>query len=313
MPFTFHANTLAFGGQIDESNGPKYLPSQASAILPPTGGYGETVSGPYDDGDVSFRSAKSNVTGSSYGDTYSTYANTAVFQLNIAGRIRADVLTSTVTSKNERDADGCMGESQIRFEANIIGLVIDGHPIDVDFNPEPFRRHATYAEFVDSFKTMSEEDVTAYAAAYNWPMEECQTVVEENGVTRKTFHVPRRCTTGIRASLLRQTTPRLAAGEISGLTRRGFTIEVAGFGLLHLGEVLIKAGRRRVNLLRVELNKTLDGAVMNRVVLPDAGSEPRLVTTAFSTAPEAFTLTGGTGGGSYTFATGEGNGTDFVP
>jgi hypothetical protein len=310
--FSFHANTLAFGGQIDEATTPRYLPSQASVTLPPTGGFGETYSGPYKQDFVSYGSARSTVTGNSVrDDNYSTYANVSVYQLDIAGRIQADVLTSSVISKNQR-VNGCVGESNISFSGEIVGLVIDGHPIDVHFDPEPYRKHGTFDEFVKSFTKMSEEEAKTYAAAYNWPFDECQTV---NAEGRKTFHVPRRCTTGIRASMLRSTTPLLEPGEILGITRRGFSIEVAGLGLLHIGEVLLKAGRRRINLLRVEMGKTLDGTPMSRASLPDAGAEPRLVTTAFNTAPEAFALTGPPGGttGNLTFASGEGNGTDFVP
>ncbi|HKR65162.1 MAG TPA: hypothetical protein VJZ00_15635 [Thermoanaerobaculia bacterium] len=310
MGFTFHANTLAFGGQVEDAGKTKYLPSQASVALPPGGGVGESTIADFNENGVSFYSAKSNVLGNSFEDKlYNTYANVTVTKLDIEGRIQADVLSSSVTSINRREGE-CLGESRISFDANIIGLVIDGHPIEIDFNPEPFRRHGTYAEFVESFKSMTEEQVTELAAAYNWPLDECVTIVE--GV--KNFHVPRRCTTGIRASLLRSTTPKLSPGEIPGITRRGFTIEVAGFGLIHLGEVLLKAGRRRVNLMRVELGKTLDGKTWGRVSMATGGDEPRLKAVALSdTTGEPVGLTSGGSGGGYTLCSGEGNGTDFLP
>lgn len=316
MAFTFHANTLAFGGQIEQQGTRKNLASQASVALPPTGGFGEAATGRVVQEDISFDGSRSTVTSSESYDragnpTYYTFANVSVYQLDIGGRIQAAVLSSTVTSKNQREND-CVGESSISLGGEIVGLVIDGQAIDVDFDPEPFRRHGKFGEFVDSFTTMPAEKVKAFAEASNWPLAECETEVEENGVKTKKYHVPRRCTTGIRASMLRSTTPRLTPGEIPGITRKGFTIEVAGFGLIHLGEVLLKAGRRRINLLRVELNKTLDGSPMVRASLSDSGGEPRLVTAAFSGAPEPFALAGA-GGGGYTFASGEGNGTDFIP
>ncbi len=311
MSYAFHANTLAFGGQLDDSGRAKYLPSQASVTLPPNGGTGVAEAGPFEQDGISFYGARSEVFGGSFADTdYNTFANVTVSNLDIEGRIQVAVLNARVTSLNHRE-NGCLGESRISFDANIVGLVIDGHPIEVDFNPEPFRRHGTFAEFVDSFTAMPEEEAKAFADAYNWPLEECQTTSNDERGTLTSFHIPRRCTTAIRASLLRSTTPRLAPGEISGITRKGFTIEVAGFGLIHLGEVLLKAGRRRINLLRVELNKTLDGSRMVRPTLLDAATGPRLVATALNTAPEALTLTGGSGG--YTFASVEGNGTDFIP
>src|SRR5687767_961390 len=83
MGFSFHANTLAFGGQIEEPGvRTKYLPSEASVILPPGGGIGEAVSGPYSKEGISFESARSYVTGSSFGEqVYNTYANVTVTDL----------------------------------------------------------------------------------------------------------------------------------------------------------------------------------------------------------------------------------------
>ena len=314
MGFAFHANTLAFGGQIEEPGvRTKYLPSEASVTLPPGGGIGEAVSGAYSNEGISFASARSYVSGSSFNEqVYNTYAHVEVNDLDINGRIQVQILSTTVTSMNRRDANGCTGESRIAFDANILGLVIDGHLIEVDFNPEPFRRWATYGEFVEAFKTMNPEEAKELIEAYNWPINECQTPPE--GGPGATFHVPTRCTTGIRASLLRKTTPKLEPGEISGITRRGYTIEVAGFGLIHLGEVLLKAGRRRVNLLRVELGKTLDSKPLLNAPLADASGAPLTNVVGLNGAPENIALAGPGGpGGSYTFASGEGNGTDFVP
>lgn len=312
MGYSFHANTLAFGGQIEPagSTRPKYLPSEASVTLPPTGGIGEAFGGPYDNEGVSYLSARSYVTGSAVGkDAYNTYANVTVTELDIQTRIQVQVLNTTVTSMNRRDANGCIGESRIWFDANIIGLVIDGHLIDVDFNPEPFRRWATFDEFVRAFPAMPEEEAKGLIDAYNWPIEECT----DPGSGK--YHIPTRCSTGIRASLLRSTTPKLAPGEINGITRRGYTIEVAGFGLIHLGEVLLKAGRRRINLMRVELNKTLDDKAMVTAPLTEAGGAPRLVAAGLDAGSELIAAVpeSGGGGGTYTFASGEGNGTDFLP
>ncbi|HEV7768537.1 MAG TPA: hypothetical protein VGQ76_26295 [Thermoanaerobaculia bacterium] len=316
MPFTFHANTLAFGGEIEQSRKPKFLPSQASVALPPTGGLGESSVSDYEDEEVSFARGESRVIGSTLENShdgttcYTTIATVSVTKLNIRNRISVELMSTTVTSKNLRE-NGCVNESSIWFDANIIGLVIDGHPIDVDFDQEVFRKYGTYASFVDAFKDMSEQEVRTRAEAFNWPMEDCETVVGK----KKTFHVPRRCTTGLRASLLRKTTPSLKPGQIRGITRQGFTIEVAGFGLIHLGEVLLKAGRRRVNLMRVELNKTLDDLSPNRISLPHASAPPRMKVAALIEGVEELRAAapGGTTGGTYTLVSGEGNGTDFVP
>lgn len=315
MAFTFHANTLGFGGQIDKPGlKPLFLPSQASLTLPPSGGFGESSVNNYAEDGVSFYRAESRVFGSSFNDTiFKTYANVTVLGLDIQGRIQADVLSTTVTSINERK-NGCTTESRISFDATMVGLVIDGQPIDVEFDPEPFRRYGTFDEFVQSFKGLDEQQMTERAAAYNWPIDECQTRVEGG---RKEFHIPKRCSTGLRASLLRSTTPTLAPGLIHGVTRQGFSIEVSGLGLVHIGEVLLKAGRRRINLLRVELGKTLGDLPMKRVSMASGGDEPRMLAVGMTEgSADLVILNGGGGGldgGGYTFASGEGNGTDFLP
>lgn len=316
MAFTFHANTLGFGGQIEEpGRRVKYLPSQASLTLPPTGGFGESSVTDYCEDGISFYRAESRVIGSAFDNrVFTTFANVSVIGLDIQGRIQADVLSTTVTSINRRDADGCTSESRISFDATILGLVIDGHPIDVEFDPDTFRRNGTFSEFVDAFAKLDEKEATQRAAAYNWPLDQCQTIL---GNGSKQFHIPKRCSTGIRASMLRRTTPSLAPGLVAGLTRQGYSIEVAGLGLLHIGEVLLKAGRRRINLLRVELGKSLADVHSNRISLPAAHGEPRLQAVAMAkiaNEPRVVTLDDpGSGGGGYTFASGEGNGTDFLP
>jgi hypothetical protein len=306
MAFSFHANTLAFGGQIEEpGRRPKYLSSQASVTLPTEGGVGEATVCDFEQDGISFYRAESRVFGNAFDDRiFTTFANVTVYGLDILGRIQADVLSTSVTSIHER-VPGKISESQISFDVNILGLVIDGNPVHVEFDTEPYRRHGTFSAFTDSFMSLSEAEATRLATAYNWPLGECQTVT--GGA--KSFHVPARAMSGLRASVVRDTTPSLAAGTIPGVTRQGYTIEVAGFGLVHLGEVLLIPGRRSISALRVELGKTL-GPVMPRASLAVPDGEPRIHAVGLTeTVAESASLA--TAGGGYTVARTEGNGTDY--
>lgn len=305
MAFSFHANTLAFGGQFEAPgiNGVKYLPSQASATLPPQGGFGESAISDFCEEGVSFHRAESRVFGNSFQNKlFKTYANVTVYGLDIAGIVQADVLSASITSINQRVA-GCTSESRISFDANIVGLVIDGHPYDVELDTGPFLQYGTFSEFTDSFTRMSPTEVQAVAEAYNWPIEECQTVTPEG---RKVFHVPDRCRNGLRATVLRKITPTLA-GDQTALKQQGFTIEVPNLGLVHLAEVLLTIGRREINLLRVELGKTLEDGSIDVVSEPPISDEPRPF--ALALAPESDP----TASGGYTVAYAAGNGTDFGP
>ena len=304
MAFSFHANTLAFGGQRGALTGPRtYLPSRASVTLPPEGGFGESVADNFKEGDVSFYRAESRVYGNSFQNTlFKTHAQVTVYDLDIAGIIQADVLTASVTSINVREKD-CTTESKISYDASIVGLVIDGVPYDIELDLAPFAQNGTFSEFTDSFTRMSEDQVDARAKAYNWPPEECKTRTLQGETL---FHVPARCNNGLRATVLKDIRPSLPNMQMP-LRRQGFTIEIPRFGLVHLGEVMLTTGRRGINLLRVELGKTLDAEVI--VPQPDASQEePR----PFALALASQSLSSGDDGG-YTVVHLTGNGTDFGP
>jgi hypothetical protein len=310
MAFSFHANTLAFGGQLGDIGARKFLPSQASVTLPPEGGFGESSINDYKDGDVSFYRAESRVYGNSFDNRlFKTYANVTVYGLDVAGLVQADVLSASVTSINER-VNGATSESRISFDASIVGLVIDGHPYDVDLDVKPFLQHGTLSEFTSAFTTMSEDEITRVAQAYNWPVEECQTKTAQG---QKLFHVPARCNTGLRATVLHDIRPSLA-GDTTQLRRQGFSLEVPGLGVVHLGEVLLTTGRRGINLLRVELGKTLDDLVVpapEPVPVRDVPTEERRPRVVALADAQPAGLVGPTGG--YTLAHATGNGTDFGP
>lgn len=307
MAFSFHANTLAFGGQFQKAlNKRKQLPSQASVALPQEGGYGESTVTDYCEEGVSFYKAESRVYGNSFENRlFKTYANVSVYGLDIAGILKADVLSAAITSINRRQ-NGCTSESRISFDANIVGLVIHGIPYDVDLDTSPFLKHGTLGEFTDSFTKMSEEEVRATAAAYNWPFEECRTETPNGTV----FHVPVRCSNGLRATIVRDVRPALGAQKME-LPRTAFTLEVPGLGLVHLGEVLLTTGRRTINMIRIEPEMTLDDVVVEPVSPESDAIRPRALALAeLDAEPRSLTDSSSL---NLTVCNATGNGTDFGP
>lgn len=308
MAFSFHANTLAFGGQFEEaSSRRKLLPSQASVALPQEGGFGESSVSNYSEDGISFDRAESRVYGNSFKNRlFKTYANVTVYGLDIAGILQADVLSATIISINRRQ-DDCTSESRISFDASIVGLVIDGVPYDVDIDTTPFLKHGTLGEFTDSFTKMTEEEVRANAAAYNWPFDQCTTKTSQGVVT---FHVPVRCSNGLRATVVRDIKPSLP-GYAMKLPRTGFTLEVPNLGLVHLGEVLLTTGRRTINMLRVDPFTSLEDVSTEPVSMETDAVRPRALALAeLDTQPLA-----ASGPSTYTVTIGNatGNGTDFGP
>jgi hypothetical protein len=303
MGFSYHANTLAFGGQIDERGRRKRLPSQASVTLPQDGGFGESCVSDYCEEGISFYRAESRVYGNSYRNKlFKTFANVTVYGLDLDGIVKADVLSATIISINER-VNGCPGESRISFDASIVGLVIDGHPYDVELDTKPFREHGTFSAFTNAVTQMSPADFEAAAKAYDW--------TPADWLSSGRIQVPVRCQQALRASIVSKVTPALT-GAKTRLRQQGFTVEVPNFGLLHLGEVMLTIGKRGINLLRVELGRTLEdlNAIesLEEVAAESLSDEPQSTVVQFAPLQSATIIDGG-----YTVANVSGNGTDFGP
>lgn len=275
MPFSFHANTLAFGGEFEPANSMRrLLPSQASVTLPQEGGFGESTVSEYSQEGISFYRAESRVYGDAFENRlFKTYANVTIFGLDIAGILQADVLSVTITSINRRQGEWPT-ESQVALDANIVGLVIAGVPYDVELDTTPFLNHRTFGEFVNSVPPMSEAQVREIAARHNWSFQACQTQTPEGPI----FHVPAGSANGLRATLVRDIQP--AFPEYVPVPRQGFTLEVPNLGLVHLGEVLLTAGRRTVNMLRIQPGMTLEDLVIEPAPPEMVANPPRALALA---------------------------------
>lgn len=310
MPFSFHANTLAFGGELEESSSSKrtLLPSQASVTLPQEGGFGESSVSNYCEGDISFYRAESRVYGNTYDNKlFKTYANVTIYGLDIAGILQADVLSATITSINRRQGEW-PSESQISFDANIVGLVIDGVPYDVELDTAPFLKHGTLSSFANSFSEMTEEQVRTAAAAYNWPFQACQTQTLQG----TTYHAPKGFANGLRASIVRDVKPAFPAETMMPIPRSGFTLEVPKLGLVHLGEVLLTTGRRTINMIRIQPDMTLEDIVIEPVPVPaEIAATPPGALALVEREAEPQMVVDETSSYTLTVCNATGNGTDY--
>lgn len=305
MPFSFHANTLAFGGQLDEARSKrKLLPSQASVTLPQEGGFGESTVSDYCEEGISFYRAESRVYGNAFQNRlFKTYSNVTIYGLDIAGILQADVLSATITSINRRQGD-CPSESQISLDANIVGLVIDGVPYDVELDTAPFLRYGTLTDFINSFSGVSRAQIEAAAATHNWALAAVQTQTPQGTI----YHAPTGCQNGLRATIVRDIKPALPGQQMT-LSRNGFTLEVPNLGLVHLGEVLLTTGRRTINMIRIDPERTLEDQAGEPVPSEIDTTAPRALALAEFDAeplsaaePSSYTVT---------VCNATGNGTDF--
>jgi len=277
--FGFNASAIAFGGLIrpaGKGKKSKAIKGMASAALSPTGGIGESIVKRYNEDGISFRDAVTTVEGSVERGIYKTIATVQMERLSIFDRVKCDAMQAILQSRRDQDNEDASFTIQAKFE----GLRIDRSDVKPPLNFTLFKRVPTYADFIRFFS--DENHVREFGPAFGWMNEgedahEIQTIqLAQKGDVAA--YRPIRC------SLL---TSRVD----TTFTQDGYSLKIPGFGRIHLAEVLVKPGRRRINMLRIEAFK--------------AGSPSR------SAREETVTTTGDTYDA--TFCSGEGNGSNSYP
>jgi hypothetical protein len=235
--YHYHANALGLGGVLkDERDVTTIVPSLASVALADSGGEGCVEITNYDKDGVSFSRASCRVLGyDSAHKTFTTSSDVYITNLNLFGRVKAAILQTSISSTREVTDDedttdpdpdkACFSTSSM-----IRGLIIDGVEVLPQFDHE-LCGWQTHAQFGKEYA----KRLTA----------EGQAVPASNAQL-------------IRASFVESLDAPTPIG------RYGFELPVAKFGTLRFGELVVKPGNRRVNLLRIKFDSTLqeqDGRV----------------------------------------------------
>ena len=243
MHYDYTATALALGGVLNHPDGTTTtIPSLASVHLAPTGGDGETDVSNYDRDNVSFSLARSSVFGAESGyRTFTSGSEVLIKDLNLFGRIQATRLFMNVTSTrivgdDETATKSHPDNAHFKMQAQIVGLRIDGTYVIPEFD-EPLSDCLTYEQFTNR---ISGDSVT-YAKRFGVDTEELTDAVATNV---QPIH-------GSFLSALRHA----PSGQLGPL--KGFTLPVKNFGYVHFGEMDVRPGRRRMNLLRIEFDMGL--------------------------------------------------------
>jgi hypothetical protein len=228
--YHYHANALGLGGVLkDDRDVTKVVPSLASVALADSGGEGFVEITNYDKDGVSFSHASCRVIGydSAY-KTFTTSSDVYVTNLNLFGRVKAAILQTSISSTREVTGDSTTesdpDKAQFSMHSMIRGLTIDGVEVIPQFDLE-LSEWPTFA---------------AFGKAY----------AKRLGVSKKSLAARAPKTQSIRASFVNAL--QGPAGQLPG-----FKLPVANFGTIHFGELIVKPGTRRVNLLRVKFDSTL--------------------------------------------------------
>lgn len=281
--FSFNAYALGLGGAINSNR--ETIDSAGSIVLAGVGGSGESNI-------ASYRSPKGSVTAGSIvttvkGDRTDSNRYKATASVQIVGlvvkdwRTGAEILTARylsalITSIHQTNG-GLTPDSNITFQATIEDLKAGDETIDATLDVSLCNAGDTFDSFIEAFN--AHPDRAELARHYGW-------LKSEDLVAAKAASVvvpdPFKSVGTIPLSVMHNRTRLLKPEDANG-----FTVPIPKFGgKLHIGEAILKRGRRRLNLLRLNLKAPLP-------VGDEADTEP----------PEDW----------MSFACLEGNGTEIMP
>lgn len=243
--YDYNASALGLGGVLKHRNGATtIIPSLASVALAPTGGEGSNEISNYDKDGVSFSNARSSVMGydSAY-RTFTTCSDIYITNLDLFGRVKVAIMQTSISStrdvlrngdiRNESNPDN----ARFSMHAMIRGLTIDGVEVvpqfDIDLCECP-----TYEQFTTR---IGGRGIGTYAQQFGVEKKELQSVLESKAQPIRASFV---------SDLQHKETDQFGP-------RKGFKLPVKNFGCVHFGELVVKPGRRRVNLLRIEFDSNL--------------------------------------------------------
>lgn len=283
--FSYNAYAVGLGGEITSAG--EVIPSAGSIVLASSGGSGESQLDNYSSplGSITASKIVTNVSGRRFGENQFVAEATVVITNLKVRDIRknievftADFLSAHVFSSHTKNGK-VDPDSSITFHAKINGLRANGEEIDASIDTTLLDKNGdTYEGFLNAFTNNA--DALEYADHFGWDRAECL-----DG-TRHVVPARFREISTIPVSLM----SRKAAKSVN-LQRNKFTVTIPGLAELHIGEAILKRGRRRLNLLRLEL-----------------GSKPESDSTVGEND-----ASGDPPAGSLSFACVEGNGTEIMP
>lgn len=222
--YVFNASAIGLGGVLTVPKR-KVIPSLASVALAPTGGEGAATVTNYNDGDgISFDRAETRVWGTGRNNVYATRADVTINNLDLFGQLQVETMWASVVSIRHVLDNGEVEDRKFTFQAEFIGVRVNGKEIEVPVDMTPFDENESYDKFVNALGTSKMADYRKLSGIDDLTCLDGR-AVSCTAISKKAaqaIHVP-----------------------VKGVG--------SGVGLAHLGEALIKPDRRRLTLLRLDL------------------------------------------------------------
>ena len=301
MEFAYNASALGVGGVIEYGSPQNRIstsvPSLASVALAPTGGEGRNAISNYFSEELSFSHAETRVTGREVkvegpvpGEIVSAFTTfTYVYLKNL--RI-LDTLTIAEMRATVQSTQGLNGpvDHPFELEAAYRGVEVNGIEVapEIDFTLSACKSYAEVDELIHGASDDSDNLLTRFGAI----------------TPEKKSQLSDRVRTGqaVQGSVVRRVHNCDSIGPSSA-----HKLYIPGFGTVVFGELMLKPGRRRLNMLRIAFGKN-EPALMQQEI--DAAQEQNGPVQVMA-MDEALPMNGI--GGTMTVASVEGNGSTLVP
>lgn len=235
MDYAFNATALGLGGVRESDGVTTIFPSLGSVVLSSTGGEGSSEILNYNRDGISFGAMQTRVSGSRVSDTlFCTTSDVRLSYVNLFGRLRVNQMRLSLTSTRHLDREE--DEALFEVQASYRGVVIDDEELIPELDVEMCSLQ-TYDQFL--------QEATENAAHIAEKLEQDEQTVREMAT--------RRVPPIIRGSIVAD----IRKSENSRLIHRRNRVHVPGLGQVKFGELLLKQGRRRINLLRFDFGDHL--------------------------------------------------------
>lgn len=225
--YLFRGNAYALAARFTD---PKLvIPTQAGVVLAASGGKSSaSVKGfkrSIKEGPISFSEAMASVEGEERGDgSRHAVAMVTIRKLNFLNVVKADLIFLKIISRHPAASAGKapykMSEGSETFgDSTIEGLKIAGHPVDFK-RSKIVSDHPTYYDYSQIQPPRGKH--------YVWTPDDCAGVFVTSLVDKLEL-------------------------EAKGVKVEGHIVTVENFGKIHVAEVIIERGDRRLHMLRFEL------------------------------------------------------------
>ena len=236
--FLYHGSAFGVAAQFDHPN-KVTIPTQAMAVLSPSGGEAMSSVDKFDQYGVAFEQATARAAGSQDPDgSRHTEVTATVRGVRFLQLVEANYVVARVNSihRVRETKAGIVDEAEVNFtNSGIDRLFIAGKEIGIGWNTEKFAQYPTF----ERLRKGDPKCGVAYGCAgvkdhilYTSIVDEidCQPLSKDE---RKALGNPEYTLPGVRCD--------------------GNVLLVPHFGKIFIGEVIIQRGYRRINMLRMEL------------------------------------------------------------